>query len=37
MDSLMKNDKPAQFEAKIKPKKKAKRDEILDEDVIKVM
>jgi len=37
MDSLMKNDKPAQFQAKIKPKKKAKRDEILDEDVIKVM
>lgn len=37
MDSLMRNDKPAQFEAKIKPKRKAKREEILDEDVIKVM
>ncbi len=37
MESLMKNDKPVQFEAKVKPKKKAKREEILDDDVIKLM
>ena len=37
MDSLMKDDKLVQYGAKIKPKKKTKPVEILDENVIKVL